>query len=258
MITIKKFGIAEAGGRLGNALFQLNSLIGVSETTGHPYVLAGWKYADYFNLNIKFGSMPGNCISLKESSFHFDMTQFDGLKQGKNYDFTGYLQSEKYFGQQRIKFKSPPQHLVNLYLKYFGGSEEQTVAIHVRRGDYVDNPYYYQLPYIYYFKALENKIPEMHKKRILIFSDDIEYCREVFPKTSNFVFIAGNTEIEDLYLMAQCDYHILSNSTFSWWGAYLSASRKVIYPAQYFAGSGLKNDTKDFWPDRWHKFDHNE
>lgn len=255
MLTIKKFGIASEGGRLGNALFQLNSLIGISEKLNHPYILAGWRHADHFNLNIKTGSLPGNCIQLKETSFCYDMNQFAGLKQGKNYDFIGYLQSEKYFGSKKIQFRNPSLRFIYLLQKYFPDDRKQTVGIHVRRGDYVNNPYYHQLPYIYYFGALERKIPDFCNKRVMIFSDDIEYCREVFPKTSNFVFVQGNTDIEDLFLLSKCDYHILSNSTFSWWGAYLSNSKKIIRPVQYFAGSGLKNDTKDFWPESWEKHD---
>lgn len=252
MITIKNFGNRAKMGGLGNQLFQINALAGISEKTGHPVMLSGWKYADEFDIKMKFGNPPGNCIPIKENNFHFDLSPFEGLDQRKNYDFTGYLQSEKYFADRTIKFKQPTAMSTRMFLKWFLGQKKETVAVHVRRGDYVGNPYYHQLPYTYFLEVLEKKIPDLLSKRIMVFSDDIEYCKSVFPK--NFLFMAGNTEIEDLFLMSLCDYHVLSNSTFSWWGAYLSNSKRIICPDKYFAGNGLKNDTKDFWPDNWHKF----
>ncbi len=248
MITCKNFGISERGGRLGNALFQWASIIGLSEHYSQRYVLPMWKYSETFSIKFNFGIIRDKCIDVKERNFHHDLNQFNSIRGSRNFNIVGYLQSEKYFGKEKLKFKSPTPMTNELALKHFIGVNKETIGIHVRRGDYVGHPYYYQLPVLYFLEALE-LIPDYWNKRIMVFSDDLTWCRKYFPK--NFEFMDGNSEIQDLYLLSLCDYHILSNSTFGWWGAYLSESKKVIRPKHYFAGEGLKNDTIDFWPKNW-------
>lgn len=239
MITMRDFGNPEKGGRLGNSLFQLCSIIGISERLNHPYILPNWNYSDYFNLKINTGDFSLPAIGIREPNFHYFEEFYKLILPGRNYNLNGYFQSEKYFGSQKLRFKN----------QMYYDSQKEIVGIHVRRGDYVNNPYYYQLPRAYYFNALTRHIPDINNKLVFVFSDDINYCKQIFP--DNFQFIEGNTDIEDLRMLAACDYHVLSNSTFSWWGAYLSNSKKVIRPVHYFAGNGLKNNTKDFWPKEW-------
>lgn len=242
MITCKNFGIPEKGGRLGNSLFQFCSIIGLAQRFYQPYALPQWKYSHLFNLEFRSG-IVSDCQEVREKYFHYDLNQFSSIRGGKNFNIIGYLQSEKYFGKDKLKFRE--SDMTN-DLKYSNTAE--TIGIHVRRGDYVDHPYYHQLSIDYFLTALHH-IPDYENKRILIFSDDIEWCKNNFP--TGFNFAEGNSEIEDLFLLSKCDYHILSNSTFGWWGAYLSDSKIVIRPKHYFAGEGLKHNTKDFWPKNW-------
>lgn len=103
------------------------------------------------------------------------------------------------------------------------------VAIHVRRGDYVNNDFYVDLTQTdYYQRAME----EFAATDFLVFSDDIEWCKRqaIF---KNCEFSEGLTELEDLNLMASCSGHIIANSSFSWWGAFISPySQKVIAPSK--------------------------
>lgn len=128
--------------------------------------------------------------------------------------------------------------------KYFAGYEDEIrvffgegivpderIAIHVRRGDYVNNPFYVDLTSTdYYFQAMQH-FPEA---RFLVFSDNIPWCKDYFvdPK---FDYSEGHSAEEDLKLMAGCRGMIMANSSLSWWGAFLGETKKVIYPKNWYA-----------------------
>jgi hypothetical protein len=78
-------------------------------------------------------------------------------------------------------------------------------------------------------------------EKFLIFSDDIEWCKNNF-KGPEFYFSENEIDIEDLFLMSLCDNHIISNSSFSWWGSWLckKEGKKIISPRLWFrAGSNI-------------------
>jgi hypothetical protein len=110
------------------------------------------------------------------------------------------------------------------------------VAIHVRRGinplmpsepPYSKNPFYVNLCETDYYDLAMNEFPNA---KFLIFSDDIEYCKQWFIG-KQFEFYHG-TEIEDFNMMASCTGHIIANSSFSWWAAYISPyTQKVVAPS---------------------------
>ena len=104
------------------------------------------------------------------------------------------------------------------------------VAIHVRRGDYVENPFYVDLMTTGYYERAMALFPN---ESFLIFSDDIKWCKQqdIF---KNCEFSERRTEVEDLNLMAGCKGVIIANSSFSWWGAYLSSGR-VIAPKEWYS-----------------------
>lgn len=103
------------------------------------------------------------------------------------------------------------------------------VAVHVRRGDYVGNPFYVQLWKTDYY---ENAMKLFPNEKFLVFSDDIEWCKAHFTG-SQFEFSEGNDEVTDLNLMAGCKGVITANSSFSWWGGYLSKG-KVVCPSAWY------------------------
>jgi hypothetical protein len=100
------------------------------------------------------------------------------------------------------------------------------VAIHVRRGDYVDNPFYVNLMETDYYQDAMELFPGA---KFLVFSDDIKWCRKQ-PIFKGCDFSKGKDEILDLNLMASCNGVITANSSFSWWGGWLS-SGKVVAPS---------------------------
>lgn len=109
----------------------------------------------------------------------------------------------------------------------------------------------------YYQKAIEYIAQRVDSPHFFIFSDDYEWSVENF-KFLQFPYTCisngADKNYEDMTLMSQCQYHIIANSSFSWWGAWLDPRKDkiVIAPKQWFANAP-KNDTKDLLPDTWIK-----
>jgi hypothetical protein len=99
------------------------------------------------------------------------------------------------------------------------------VGIHVRRGDYVNNPFYTDFSKTDYYERAMALFPG---KEFLIFSDDKEWCKTRFPNIETY---SGKTELEDFNGLASCEGIIMANSSFSWWASYLS-SAKVVAPKE--------------------------
>lgn len=143
---------------------------------------------------------------------------YSQVRDGKLPDI--YLQDEQYFH----KYKDEIKQLLSEGITY-----DSRVAIHVRRGDYVDNPFYVQLGENYYTQAMALFPGE----QFVVCSDDIAWCKQQ-PMFKDCDFSEG-TEEEDINLIASCAHRILSNSSFSWWGAYLSNHGTTIAPKQWFS-----------------------
>jgi hypothetical protein len=231
-------------GQCGNQLFEIAGVIGLCHRYGaKPAFPPDWKYRKDFNIPEEYYKdvVPDYFISGHQKCYNPDL--LEGTKKNKVVNITEYLQSEKYFFKIRDKIK--------VYLTPQGTKDlgVNSVAIHVRRGDYVGHPYFQQLQPEYYLHAIRKYFKDKNYV-FYICSDDPGYCKEVFPG-DNFI-IESRTEIEDLRILAGCRYHILSNSTFSWWGAYLSESSIVIRPPKIFAGLYSKiRDETDYWPKYW-------
>jgi GR25 family glycosyltransferase involved in LPS biosynthesis len=178
----------------------------------------------------------------KESNFGYSVIP----KFSKSIILEGYYQSELYFEEYKEEIKSlfqVPSELV----PSFEFTDELKVAIHVRRGDYLKHPgFHITILKEYYTKAkqiIEEKLGSV--PTYYYFSDDIEYTKELFKNdiNPNDKFISGYKDYEELYIMSQCNHFIIANSTFSWWGAYLSSkesedSKIVICPNPWFGTKG--------------------
>ncbi len=86
----------------------------------------------------------------------------------------------------------------------------------------------------------------------LLFSDDLAWCRENFQGDNIFLSDTGNA-VEDFVRMTLCDHHIIANSTFSWWGAWLNpkVNKLIVAPKQWFGRQTKHHDTKDLLPPDW-------
>lgn len=153
----------------------------------------------------------------------------------------GYFQSEKYFWKNREFIKwifCHKQTMVRLYDSY-KSLLDNSISIHVRRGDYLQTGDWLGLDY--YYKALDLLSHKTGDSKILVFSDDIEWCIENFLHGNRKVYyIKNHRDYEDLYLMSMCTYNITANSSFSWWSAYLNQcnNKMVIMPRPWTASHG--------------------
>jgi len=251
---------ANIQGGLGNQLFIVSTCLAYAIDNNLKLILKKIKksnscfkarsvYWDTVFYNIKTVTKLTHKFTIyKELEFTYKK-----IKSQKNIKLIGYFQSFKYFNHHFnyiLNILEPKEEYI-LYIKnkykdiYY---HPQSVAIHVRRGDYLKLKHIYNmLDLNYYSKAIthfDNK-----KSLFIIFSDNIEWCKNNI-KFKNIFFIENEKDYIELYLMSICKHNIIANSTFSWWGAYLNKNenKKVIAPKKYFVNN---TNNKDLYPPEW-------
>lgn len=188
-------------------------------------------------------------LFFKEKQTYIYNLDFEQLKD-KTYLY-GYWQTEKYFKGYRsdILKMFTPNYPISIGCREYIKMVEQcySVAIHVRRGDYVNLGIC--LDQSYYHQALL-KIKEMVKTpQFFIFSDDIEFAKQLFEGGNgdiSFVqYSSENSTLEDLFIMKSCKHIIMANSSYSWWAAWLNdnPNKIVIHPNDH--------QIDDFYPSEW-------
>jgi len=204
---------------------------------------------------------PQRMYYIKEKQiFHFDPEVF---KISGNVYLDGYWQTEKYFKdieeiiRKEFTLKNPFNKIVSGIAEKI--SETNSVSLHIRRGDYVEDKITNQLHGVcsldYYLKAINRILEKVSKPSFFIFSDDIEWAKNNLKLNYPIIFVSNNSikDGEELLLMSKCKYNIIANSSFSWWGAWLNQNPQkiVIAPKQWFKDSSIKTD--DLIPDSWQK-----
>lgn len=214
---------------------------------------------------LKLFPLLSNFLSIKlepSHDFHHDIACDDSSKI-----FRGYWQSHHYFAAnaQRI-FRdftpsAPLSSQASLLLDEI--TSANSVMIHVRRGDYVSSKaasaYHSSLSIEYYMSAYDAICRTVEKPHFFVFSDDIEWCREALAFIDKPIsFVSPNTlqaDWEDLVVMSYCKHHIIANSSFSWWSAWLADQRYgveerfVSAPLQWFAKDSINPDHR--FPTHW-------
>jgi hypothetical protein len=182
-------------------------------------------------------------------------------KNGNLY-LDGYFQSEKYFKpirQQLLnEFEFPEFDPYNEDLKQQIIKSRNSVSIHVRRGDYIKSERILNvhgvLNYSYYQKAIDILNAVFTGLDFFIFSDDMKWAKETFKEynTQFFDHNKGNESWKDMALMSYCKHHIIANSSFSWWGAWLSKNTGYTFaPSRWFNPLTVNFNIRDFIPDNW-------
>lgn len=200
---------------------------------------------------------------IRERSFSFDPA-FMKIR-GSCYLQEGYWQSEKYFKdyEEQIRkdftFRDEPDETNRRVLEEIRSSN--AVSLHIRRGDYVRNPktrsVHGVLGLDYYRKAIGVMAKRVVRPKFFVFSDEIEWAKENLETGHPVTFVDHNREgkdVEDLRLMKHCRHHIIANSSFSWWGAWLNddPEKLVIAPRNWFSEKEMaQKDTSDLIPVGW-------
>jgi hypothetical protein len=151
----------------------------------------------------------------------------------------GFFQSEKFFDPNKFHFsiKLPYVDTARHILENIG-NEFTNVFVHVRRGDYLFEKYLdetgIELPRSYFYRAIEIMKKDIENPFFIFLSDDPGYVECCFQHEEN-KYISKNNLGVDLALMSSCEYGIVSNSSFSWWGAYLmKIKKKIIFPKYWY------------------------
>jgi len=245
-------------GRFGNQMFQYASLKGIARNRGINYCIPNNLDSIELFRSFKLETLRSENIGLldngyapvaEEKCFHFDEIFFNMCPD--EISIFGFFQSEKYFkhieNEIRVDFSFKDEILEPC--KEMIDSVGQAISLHVRRTDYLHDTNHTVLDLDYYIRALsmfDSNLP------VIVFSDDPEWCKEqeLFCDDRFMISESENNYI-DMCLMSLCDNHIIANSSFSWWGAWLSKSDNVTAPVKWFGEGNIHKETKDLIPDRW-------
>tara|TARA_R110002096_G_scaffold420317_1_gene625326 strand:+ start:63 stop:860 length:798 start_codon:yes stop_codon:yes gene_type:complete len=250
-------------GRLGNSMFQCAAVIGSAKHSGHEPVC-----------NISNIPLIKECFELEHIRDGITDPDFfvyeddDGTYVNETEDFPpqysidlrGYFQTEKYFRNAKNEVRenfSFKQHIRDIAINKI--PEDVCVSVHVRRGDYVSLTDHHPTQPVEYYREALSLFPN---HRPVFFSDDIAWCKENFSDIPGAIFTenentlnlsaALNSDISgyvDMCAMSFCNDHIIANSSFSWWGAWLGQGN-VVAPKNWF-GPAITKNSNDICPDHW-------
>jgi len=171
----------------------------------------------------------------------------------------GYWQSERWFeGEHALvrslfTFPKPPEPIATRI------REGNSIAVHVRRGDYLNLPPYQVCGLDYYLRAMQDMARRVEHPRFFVFSDDIEWCEVLRQHWPDAVLVRdAGSDVEELLLMSLCRHTIISNSSFSWWAAWLTDREgKIVMAPDRWVNDPALNDklfvAGRLLPDRWQR-----
>lgn len=268
-------------GGLGNQMFIYAFYMQMKERFSNVYI----DLSDMMHYNVHYGYEMWKVFGLPRTEWCFNQAlkkvveflffQTVLERKQKNMDayirkqvwplvyYKGFYQSEKYFGsiaeKVRLAFvfdESKANELTRAALASIR-LDEKAVSIHVRRGDYLQTKHWETTGSVCRPEYYRNAVREMNKRvdnpSYYVFSDDIGWVKENLP-LGNAVYVGWNTgkdSWQDMMLMSRCRHHIICNSTFSWWGAWLNPRKDklVLVPERWFNHV----DTPDIYPEGWIK-----
>lgn len=250
-------------GRLGNQLWQIASTIGIAARHNEQVCFPKWDYARFFS--VPDGHFVSNVYGQPVQNFVPYLAP----------EARDYLQDYNLWApvQNHIRAIFQPSDLVReeftkpQYQEFFS-LPGPTLSVHVRRGDNATEgawkaDYHPLRPMSYYHEAIA---ASKDFKSIAVFSDDIDWCKEHFAEYNPYFHEGGvprpkehETEYAtapvldwiDFFLMVNCAQHIISNSTYAWWAAWLGGSASPIYPSNWFGPKLAHIDTALMFPPNW-------
>lgn len=236
--------------RLGNNIFQIGVLFSLHKKYGYEISQPnnGEQFWDCFDVKIKNEKVyPKNTYT--EKCILDELEHIYNIQDET--DVRGYFQSFIYYKECKedyinfLKFKNI--HVDEAYKKYESIKAKYglpTTSIHYRRTDFLEPNNEHIHGNLSKYKYYENVFSSIKDECVyLIFSDDIEWCKNNV-KQKNIEYIELD-QYKSLFLMTLCDYNVISNSTFSWWGAFMN-KKSVVYTPDKWAGpyshKGTGND----------------
>lgn len=255
--------IVKFQGRLGNQIFQyafgltnaikFKTVLLIDKSNTHNSFFKYFKTNSIASISFVNDKLVNHFTKRYKEVFQTGNDSVESIKNkiaNKVY-YEGFFQSEQYFDalksdiSERLILKKRYRKLFDKkYGKLF--KEHKVLAIHCRLGDYIEwgseelGGKNLSLPETYYFNCLK-KIKELQSYKVIIVTDDIENIKNRF----NFIkdkIIVSNEEIIDFQILQNAHKLIISNSSFSWWGAYLNNKSATIYAPQYWLGFKVEKE----------------
>jgi hypothetical protein len=240
-VTFRRLG-ARGYGHLGNQLWQMAGTLGLASTLGAEARFPLWRHQNRF------------CVPAE----HFTAEPLRGrdastIPQHIAKGHRRYLQDPALWLHMestiRRYFSLEPTHRAALEAKFSSMlAIPDKTALHIRRGDYQKKQQFHPVPSDAYLRAALERVAGSN---IVVFSDDIAWCRQNLGWAEPALFMEGNADYEDLFLIAACERHILANSSFSWWGAFLSDNPSPIYPTRWYGPAFDDVDPTLFFLEKW-------
>lgn len=233
--------------RLGNNLFQLAAALSLSSEITICVPLdneyqATLKLSDTFYRGFPIlNYVPHGMPIYEEPFYHYSQIPYT---DGTDLIIKGYFQSYKYFDRTKVlnQLSIDEKTFAFIQLNYPEILNERFTSIHVRRGDYLKMLFKHPFCGLNYYQKAIDLIGRNGK--FIVVSDDIGWCRK-YLKLEKVIFVENTSPIIDLYIQSFCENNIMSNSSFSWWGAYLNKNGgKVVAPRLWF-GFKSTQDIKD-------------
>ena len=265
-------------GQLGNQMFQYASLRGIAANRGcrfaipyhdeifddglgnklrielfNPFVMSNVTQS---NIGMIGGDNPHDASVIDstrtEGEFKFNEILFNTCPD--NVTLHGYFQSEKYFKhiEHEIRQDFTFKNEIAIPCKHKMSTVDTPIALHIRRGDYLRNAAHHNNLGLDYYESALKKFD--NDRTVIIFSDDPQWCKEqnLFAE-DRFLVSEGSDSYTDLCLMTLCSDFIIANSSYSWWGAWLSKAvdKVVCAPEKWFGPANAHHDTSDLLPGEW-------
>lgn len=269
-ITFKTIG---ESGNLGSQLQQYASLCAVARENNKTIIFPessislGYKFKFAELVDIPIITAPDDFFISFEDIRPDDRLLVDSaiyqLNSNKNYNIVNRFDSFKYWHPKHTQLVLDWQWN-NLYhqtakrlYKQINIPGKQTVAVHVRRGDYLlpQHDHFCKLDNNYYGQALQYFFSDIDQYQFVIFSNDISWCKNNLIEDSDIVyFVEPNIDYVDLILMSLCDHIIAANSSYSWWAAYKNQNnnKKIICPTNYLKRySPWSHINGNYYPKSW-------
>ena len=232
-----------------------------------PAFLESWERRENNRLHRRLRKLFGNRFfwrmrRVSEPHFHY-WPGFEGIAGSVRLE--GYWQSERYFAayadavRRDFTFPSFPAGPAFDLARNIREADGASVSIHVRRGDYVSDAtvsaVHGSCPPEYYQKSLARIAQEQGERlRLFLFSDDPAWMRAHFDTCGHEAEVVDlcADPVHDMHLMSLCRHHVIANSSFSWWGAWLGGEGGITCaPGRWFATA--ERDTRDLIPERWRR-----
>lgn len=266
--------------RLGNWLFLYSGLSSLIKDTNHKLCLPNYFLWDYLENSIEIdnGIDGYSDFTFRQTNYSDEekkyLTEYfkDNENSNINIGISSNLQSEKWFIEnlEYVKniLKIKDSKINEVKSKYSIFFDKPTIGIGIRRGDFINHHCFYQIPDDWYIKVLKEEFPDYQNYNVIIFSDDIDWCKDYY-RNENFLFSEPNNThthsdnfkhyhnnpMEQFILGILCDNFIGGSSTFSWWQMWYVKNfnnGKVFHCGENLTGNCARDYyNPDFYPNDW-------